>query len=80
MIQLTPEEADAYRKCPVVLDFNTGFYIFPVRPSVEPIVNAAHLDGLESTGHRQQCRQNGDSFGGVYPHKGQRVHPSHHFF
>ncbi|KAJ7782733.1 FAD dependent oxidoreductase [Mycena metata] len=29
MIQLTPEEADIYRHCPVVLDFSSGFYIFP---------------------------------------------------
>lgn len=31
-IQLTPEEAETYRKCPVYLDLNTGFYIFPVSP------------------------------------------------
>ena len=30
MVQLTPEEADVYRECPVVLDFESGFYIFPV--------------------------------------------------
>jgi hypothetical protein len=29
-IQLTPEEAEDYRKTPVVLDFRTGFYVFPV--------------------------------------------------
>jgi hypothetical protein len=29
-IQLTPEEAEEYRKTPVVLDFRTGFYVFPV--------------------------------------------------
>lgn len=29
-IQLTPEEAERYRSCPVVLDFTSGFYIFPV--------------------------------------------------
>ena len=28
-IQLTKEEADAYRQCPVVLDFSSGFYVFP---------------------------------------------------
>lgn len=28
-IQLTPEEAEEYRKTPVVLDFRTGFYVFP---------------------------------------------------
>ncbi|EGO00698.1 hypothetical protein SERLA73DRAFT_50792 [Serpula lacrymans var. lacrymans S7.3] len=29
MVQLTREEADVYRDCPVVLNFRTGFYIFP---------------------------------------------------
>ncbi|KAF7353931.1 DAO domain-containing protein [Mycena venus] len=29
MVQLTPEEADAYRDCPVVLDVTSCFYIFP---------------------------------------------------
>lgn len=29
-IQLTSAEAKRYRSCPVVLDFGTGFYIFPV--------------------------------------------------
>jgi sarcosine oxidase/L-pipecolate oxidase len=32
-IQLNHEEADKYRDCPVVLDFGSGFYIFPVRSS-----------------------------------------------
>jgi sarcosine oxidase/L-pipecolate oxidase len=30
MVQLTQEEADIYKNCPVVLDFESGFYIFPV--------------------------------------------------
>lgn len=29
-IDLTPDETDRYRKCPVILDFATGFYMFPV--------------------------------------------------
>lgn len=29
-IQLSREEADAYRKCPVYMDLNSGFYVFPV--------------------------------------------------
>ena len=29
-MQLSPEEAEAYRSCPVYLDFHTGFYVFPV--------------------------------------------------
>ena len=31
MIQLTPEEAKTYKDVPVVLDYTTGFYMFPVR-------------------------------------------------
>jgi sarcosine oxidase / L-pipecolate oxidase len=31
MIQLAEDVADAYRTCPVVLDFKSGFYVFPVR-------------------------------------------------
>lgn len=30
MVQLSPEEAEIYKDCPVVLDFSSGFYIFPV--------------------------------------------------
>lgn len=30
MIQLSPFEAEKYKNCPVVLDFSSGFYIFPV--------------------------------------------------
>ena len=30
MIQLSPEEAERYRECPVVLDFSTGHYVLPV--------------------------------------------------
>ncbi|KAF8161269.1 FAD dependent oxidoreductase [Crassisporium funariophilum] len=29
MLQLSEQEAEVYRDCPVVLDFSTGFYIFP---------------------------------------------------
>jgi hypothetical protein len=35
MIQLTPEEGDKYRDCPVVLNFDTGFYVFPVRADMK---------------------------------------------
>ncbi|EFI28135.1 hypothetical protein CC1G_14162 [Coprinopsis cinerea okayama7 len=31
MIELTPEEAARCKDCPVVLDFETGFYVFPDR-------------------------------------------------
>jgi len=34
MVQLSEEEALAYRDCPVVLDFSSGFYIFPVSSNV----------------------------------------------
>jgi hypothetical protein len=30
MMQLTPEEAARYRQVPVILDQETGFYVFPV--------------------------------------------------
>ena len=30
MVQLTEEEAVLYRKAPVVLEFSSGFYVFPV--------------------------------------------------
>ena len=30
MVQLSRKEAEMYKDCPVVLDFSSGFYIFPV--------------------------------------------------
>ncbi|KAJ7188640.1 FAD dependent oxidoreductase [Mycena filopes] len=39
MVQLTPEEGDLYRQCPVVLDFESGFYIFP--PNEQNILKMA---------------------------------------
>ncbi|KAG2159136.1 FAD dependent oxidoreductase [Suillus bovinus] len=44
-IQLTPEEADEYRKTPVVLDFRTGFYVFP--PTDRDVVKFA----IHAAGH-----------------------------
>jgi glycine/D-amino acid oxidase-like deaminating enzyme len=38
-IQLTPEETDSYRDCPVVLDFGSGFYVFP--PNKDGIMKLA---------------------------------------
>ncbi|KAG5715025.1 L-pipecolate oxidase [Termitomyces sp. T112] len=44
MIQLSEEEAEIYKDIPVVLDFETGFYIFP--PTRKGIVKMAmHLAG-----------------------------------
>ncbi|KAF7351164.1 DAO domain-containing protein [Mycena sanguinolenta] len=44
MVQLTPEEADAYKECPVVLDFASSFYIFP--PNEQNMVKlATHKSG-----------------------------------
>ncbi|KAI0665651.1 FAD dependent oxidoreductase [Trametes maxima] len=43
MIQLTPEEGDLYRDCPVVLNFHSGFYMFP--PNEDNIVKMAIHDG-----------------------------------
>ena len=39
-IQLTPEEGEQYRTCPVYLNFHTGFYVFPVCPICFYAVNA----------------------------------------
>ncbi|KAI0365586.1 FAD dependent oxidoreductase [Pilatotrama ljubarskyi] len=43
LLQLTPEEGDLYRDCPVYLNFATGFYMFP--PNHENIVKLAIHDG-----------------------------------
>ncbi|KAI8973989.1 FAD dependent oxidoreductase [Trametes punicea] len=43
MLQLTPEEGDMYRDCPVYLNFHTGFYMFP--PNHENIIKLAIHDG-----------------------------------
>ncbi|KAI0332963.1 FAD dependent oxidoreductase [Cubamyces sp. BRFM 1775] len=43
MLQLTPEEGDMYRNCPVYLNFHTGFYMFP--PNHENVVKLAIHDG-----------------------------------
>ncbi|KAI0057880.1 FAD dependent oxidoreductase [Artomyces pyxidatus] len=46
-IQLSPEEADLYRKCPVVLDFVSGFYVFP--PNKDDVVKLAiHATGYSN--------------------------------
>ena len=34
-IQLTPDEANLYRETPVIYNHTTGFYVFPVRGSVD---------------------------------------------
>ncbi|KAH9485485.1 L-pipecolate oxidase [Psilocybe cubensis] len=39
MIQLSDSEADVYRDCPVVVDFSSGFYIFP--PNAGNVVKMA---------------------------------------
>ncbi|KAH7927462.1 FAD dependent oxidoreductase, partial [Leucogyrophana mollusca] len=44
-IQLTPDEAALYRDCPVFLNFETGFYVFP--PNEDNIVKFA----LHAAGH-----------------------------
>ncbi|PSR73762.1 hypothetical protein PHLCEN_2v10406 [Hermanssonia centrifuga] len=44
-IQLTVEEGDRYRHCPVVLDFGSGFYVFP--PNADNVVKfAVHDNGF----------------------------------
>ncbi|TFK74011.1 FAD dependent oxidoreductase [Pluteus cervinus] len=48
MIQLTASEAELYKACPVVLDFRSGFYIFP--PNEENVVKMAiHSKGYTHT-------------------------------
>ncbi|KAM5542918.1 hypothetical protein V8D89_003302 [Ganoderma adspersum] len=42
-VQLTPQEAELYRACPVYLDFHTGFYAFP--PNKDNIVKCAIHSG-----------------------------------
>ncbi|KAF8178597.1 FAD dependent oxidoreductase [Mycena galopus ATCC 62051] len=53
MVQLTSEEADAYRECPVVLDFGSNFYIFP--PNEQNLVKmAVHAAGyVQSVGAKK---------------------------
>ncbi|KAJ7244158.1 FAD dependent oxidoreductase [Mycena haematopus] len=53
MVQLTPDEADAYRECPVVLDFVSNFYIFP--PNEQNLVKmAVHSAGyVQSVGAKK---------------------------
>ncbi|KAJ7686467.1 FAD dependent oxidoreductase [Mycena rosella] len=49
MVQLTKEEGNRYRQCPVVLDFESGFYIFP--PNDQNLVKmAVHAAGYTHTG------------------------------
>lgn len=47
-VQLTQEEADRYRNTPVVLDFPTGFYMFP--PNADNVVKM----GIHSNGYLHQ--------------------------
>ncbi|KAG6813524.1 hypothetical protein H0H92_010229 [Tricholoma furcatifolium] len=48
MVQLDKEEAELYKDIPVVLDFETGFYVFP--PTDKGIVKMAmHLAGYTHT-------------------------------
>jgi sarcosine oxidase/L-pipecolate oxidase len=42
-IQLSKEEAERYRDVPVVLDFRSGFYVFPVRGVRAPLSWASRL-------------------------------------
>ncbi|KAL0955779.1 hypothetical protein HGRIS_001993 [Hohenbuehelia grisea] len=49
-IQLTQDEANLYRKCPVVLNFSTGFYIFPPN-ATNTVKMAIHSAGYT---HKQE--------------------------
>ena len=43
MVQLSREEAEMYGDCPVVLDFSSGFYIFPVSSNLKDASRVALL-------------------------------------
>lgn len=45
MIQLSPEEAEIYKDCPVVVDFSSGFYIFPVSSNLEDMLRVSDTKG-----------------------------------
>jgi len=48
MIQLTDKEAELYNECPVVLDFGSGFYVFP--PTDKGVIKMGmHLAGYTHT-------------------------------
>ncbi|GLB37751.1 putative FAD dependent oxidoreductase [Lyophyllum shimeji] len=48
MIQLTDYEVELYKDCPVVLDFSSGFYVFP--PTDKGVIKAAlHVAGYTHT-------------------------------
>jgi len=49
MIQLSPEEAERYRECPVVLDFGTGLYVLPVSRLYFTIHFQYNASGRQST-------------------------------
>ncbi|KZT23554.1 FAD dependent oxidoreductase [Neolentinus lepideus HHB14362 ss-1] len=56
MIKLTPAEADEYRNCPVVLDFKSGFYMFP--PNEDNIIKMAmHVGGYTNFDAIYQSRR-----------------------
>ncbi|TDL23039.1 FAD dependent oxidoreductase [Rickenella mellea] len=55
-IQLDEDEAERYRACPVVLDFTTGFYIFP--PTRESVVKMArHIGGYVNLIHNEDAKE-----------------------
>ena len=43
MVQLSQKEAEIYKDCPVVLDFSSGFYIFPVSLHLKDASTVAFL-------------------------------------
>ncbi|OBZ69672.1 L-pipecolate oxidase [Grifola frondosa] len=55
LMQLTPEEGERYRKCPVYLDFNSGFYMFP--PNADNVVKMA----IHASGYTQMLPADGST-------------------
>lgn len=46
-MQLTPEEAQELQDCPVMIDFSTGWFVFPPTPGTQILKMARHGYGYE---------------------------------
>lgn len=69
MIQLTPEEQERYSNMPVILEFDTGLYVFP--PNEQGILKAArHGYGYEIP---EPLEFNGSSTGHTLPNEAIQV-------
>ena len=71
MIQLTPEEAVKYQDCPVVLDFKSGFYVFPVGLGERQSLSCLIIDDFVSI----NVQPNEDNIVKMAIHSAGYVHP-----